>query len=168
MTPILPPDTSGLTVLRGDGSWPWNAYIDGDDIIVVNARATCFGGGNDPQDNGETASGLSTKMNPSFVGCALPMIYTGTGKAFLAALGGSPIPRIPWRSQVIITETATAKSIITKVIDLGPGKRTGNAIDLTVAAAKLFNPHATSSSFELACHYRILDAARYAPKGSRA
>jgi len=161
-------DTSQMTLLQGDRTWPWHAWIDGDDIVVLNARATAFGGQYDPQDNGETASGLSTKMNPSFIGCALPMIYTGTGKALLAALGGSPIPRIPWRSMVQVTEVSTGKQIIAKVIDLGPAKRTGNAIDLTVAAARMFNPHATASNFELACHYRILDAARFAPKGARA
>ena len=160
-------DTSGMTILRGDGTWTWNAYIDGEDILVLNARATAFGGANDPQDNGETASGLSTKMNPNFLGCALPMIYTGSVKNLLAALGGSPIPKIPWRSQVIVTEECTGKQAIVKVIDLGPGKRTGNAIDLTVASARIFNPNATSSNFSMMCHYRILDAAKYAPKGAR-
>ena len=161
-------DTSKMTILRGDGSWPWNAWIDGNDIVVVNARCTAFGGANDPQDNGETASGLSTKMNPSFVGCALPMNYEGTGKALLAALGGSPIPKIPWRCQVVVTEVATGKQITAKVIDLGPAKKTGNALDLTVAAARLFNPRATSSNFSMMCHCRILDGAKYAPKGSQA
>jgi len=158
-------DTSTMTILRGDGTWPWSAWIDGDDIVVVNARGTCFGGGNDPQDNGETASGLSTKMNPAFVGCALPMIYTGTGKSLLVALGGSPIPKIPWRWPVEITEDLTGKCITAKVIDLGPAKKTGNAIDLTIAAARQFNPHATANNFAIRCHYRIRGAAKFATKG---
>lgn len=156
-----PPDTSHMTVLRGDGTWPWNAYVDGADIVVVNARATCFGGGNDPQDNGETASGLSTKMNPAYVGCALPMAYTGASKALRAALGGSPIPKIPWRTPIEIICAATGKMVTAKLIDLGPAKRTGNAIDLTVAAARYFNPHATAMSFELRCHFRIPGGAQY-------
>lgn len=161
-------DTSRMTLLKGDGTWPWHAYQDAADIVVVNARATAFGGANDPQDNGETASGLSTKFNPEFVGCALPMAYTGRTPSLVAALGGSPIPRIPWRSPVIITEIATGKQITARVIDLGPGKRTGNAIDLTVAAARQFVSNASSRNFSLACHYRIPGGAQYLPKGPTA
>ena len=154
-------DTSAMTVLRGDGTWPWNAYVDGADIVVVNARATCFGGDADPQDDGSTASGVSTKGNTSLIGCALPLIYTGPGKAMLAALGGSPIPRLPWRTPVEVIEAATGKTISASLIDVGPAKRTGNAIDLTLGAARRFNPHATATNFELACHYRIRGAAQY-------
>lgn len=161
-------DTSHMTLLPGDGSWPWHAWIDGADIVVVNARATAFGGANDPQDNGETASGLNTKFNPQFVGCALPMAYAGHHPELIAALGGSPIPRIPWRSPVVISCAASGKQITAKVIDLGPGKRTGNAIDLTVAAARFFTPAATSSNFSLAVHYRLPGAAQYIMGGGQA
>ena len=157
-----PIDTSAMRVLRGDGTWPWNAFVDGDDIVVIAARATCFGGASDPQDDGETASGISTKLNPQLAACALPMIYTGLSKALLKALGGSPIPKVPWKTKVLVTEAATGKSIPFPVIDLGPAKKTGNAIDLTIAAARCFNPHATASSFEMICHYRILGGAKFA------
>ena len=96
-----------MLVLRGDGSWPWNAFVNGDDIEVIAARATCFGGGSDPQDSGETASGISTKANPGLQACSLPMIYTGNNAALLKALGGSPIPKVPWKTMVQITEAAT-------------------------------------------------------------
>ncbi len=158
-------DTSNMTILRGDGTWPWHAWLDGPDIVVVNVRGTAFGGANDDGDSGETASGLSTRMNPNFVGCALPMAYTGTSASLKAALGGSPIPRIPWRTPVEITSIATGKTILAQVIDLGPGKRTGNAIDLTVAAARLFISNSTANNFALACHYRIRNAAKYLTKG---
>ena len=150
-----------LTILRGDGSWPWNAYVNGDDIEVIAARATCFGGGNDPEDSGETASGISTKANPALRACALPMIYTGTNKALLKALGGSPIPKLPWKTMVQITEAATGKILTVPVIDLGPAKRTGNAIDLTVAAARYFKPTATATNFSMACHFKILGGAKF-------
>ncbi len=159
-------DTSEMTVLRGDGTWPWQAFVDGDDIVVIAARGTCFGGDSDPQDNGGTASGINTKHNPDIVGCALPLVYTGPGKALQAALGGSPLPKIPWRTPVEITEAATGKVITAILIDLGPAKKTGNAIDLTIAAARLFNPHASATNFEVACHYRIRGAAKFATKGS--
>ena len=158
------PDTSHLPILRGDGTWPWSAHVDGPDIIVVNARGTCFGGANDPQDSGETASGVSTRLHPDIVGCALPLIYTGKSRSLLAALGGSPLPKIPWKTPVEITDAATGKTIIAQLIDLGPGKRTGNAIDLTMAAARLFNPRASATNFSLRCHFRIRGAAKFLSK----
>lgn len=155
------------TVLRGDGTWPWNAFVVGDDIVVRNCRGTAFGGSNDPEDSGETASGISTKANPAMRACALPMIYTGKGKALKAALGGSPIPRIPWKTLVEIREISTGKTLTVPVIDLGPAKRTGNAIDLTVAAARYFDPNATATRFAIHCDYRIIGGAKFlSGKGS--
>jgi hypothetical protein len=154
------------TILRGDGSWPWHATIEGQDIVVRNARATCFGGANDPEDSGETASGVSTKRNPSLKGCALPMIYLGRNKALLKALGGSPIPKLPWKTLVEIT--CGDKKITIPVIDLGPAKRTGNGIDLTIAAAKMLKPNASATNFLIHCDYRILGGAKFAQKGTYA
>lgn len=155
------PGMSGdLTLLRGDGTWPWAAHIDGPDIVVLDVRGTCFGGSADPQDSGETASGISTRANPRLQACALPMIYTGRSQSLLAALGGSPIPKLPWKTLVEITAD-TGKRLIVPVIDLGPGKRTGNAIDLTLAAARFFNAGASATNFEVQCSYRILGGAKY-------
>lgn len=148
-------------ILKGDGTWPWVARVDGSDIVVINARATCFGGDSDPQDNGETASGVNTKGNPGLVGCSLPM----NGKQFHmtpeehAALDGSPIPKVPWRTIVRVTHGAVSHDI--PVIELGPGKRTGNALDLTIGAAKLFDPHASATNFSMICTYRIIGGAIY-------
>ena len=150
-----------LTILRGDGTWPWSAHVDGDDIIVPNARATCFGGGNDPQDDGQTASGVSTKLNPNLAACSLPMIYTGRDPKLIKALGGSPIPRVPWRTLVEVTEVATGRKFAFPVIDIGPGKRTGNALDLTIAAARKFKSAATADCFALVCNYRIIGGAKF-------
>lgn len=149
------------TILRGDGSWPWNAHVIGDDIVVYNCRGTAFGGSNDPEDGGETASGISTRDNPGLRACALPMIYTGKGKALRAALGGSPIPRLPWKTMVEIVERHSGRKLTVPVIDLGPAKRTGNAIDLTVAAARYFDPKATATRFAIRCDYRIIGGAKY-------
>ncbi len=85
--------------------------------------------------------------------------YKGTSKALLVALGGSPIPKVPWRTKVRVT--SNGKSVDLPVIDLGPAKKTGNAIDLTIAAARLFDPSATATRFEMRCDYRILGGAKY-------
>jgi len=152
-------DLSEMQILRGDGTWPWSAHVDGDDILVIGVTGTCFGGSNDPMDSGETASGISTKDNPSLKACALPMVYNGSNKPLIKALGGSPIPKVPWGTKVEIM--ANGKRLVVPVIDLGPAKRTGDAIDLTVAAARFFQPTATANSFLLHCSYRILGGAKF-------
>ena len=157
--PTMPEDTSDLTILRGDGSWPWSAHVDGDDILVIGVTATCFGGSDDPLDSGETASGISTRDNPTLKGCALPMCYAGRSNALRKALAGSPIPRVPWGTKVEIM--SNGRRLIVPVIDLGPAKRTGDAIDLTVAAARYFDPKATANNFLLRCSYRILGGAKH-------
>jgi len=152
-------ESSELEILRGDGTWPFAAHVDGDDILVIGCRATCFGGSSDPQDSGETASGISTKFNPTLKACALPMIYGGPSKVMRKALGGSPIPKVPWKTMVEIM--SNGKRLTVPVIDLGPAKYTGNAIDLTIAAARFFQGNATATSFEMQCSYRILGGAKY-------
>lgn len=165
-----PPVAQGNRILTGDGSFPWTAEIDGDDIVIRNARATCFGGSDDPQDDGSTASGISTKANPELQACSLPMNYTGPDGPTRRALIGSPIPMLPWKTMVRVTPNAfqhpgtddTPSYIDVPVIDLGPARDTGNAVDLTIAAARCFIPSATASDFELRCEVRILGGARYA------
>ena len=158
-TMISPGDSSELQILRGDGTWPFSAHVDGADLLVIGVRATCFGGSDDPEDSGATASGVSTKDNPSLKACALPMQYSGKSPALLKALGGSPIPKLPWGTKVELM--SKGRRLVVPVIDLGPAKRTGNAIDLTIAAARFFNGGATARSFEMECSYRIIGGAKY-------
>lgn len=141
--------------LVGDGTWPWKAHIDGDDIVVTNARATCFGGSDDPQDNGDTASGISTKKNPDLAAVSLPMDF---GER-VPNTKGSPIPKVPWKTPVRVSAMGQVHEF--PVIDIGPAKRTGNALDLTIAAARLFNPRASATNFEMHCEYRIIGGAKF-------
>jgi hypothetical protein len=164
------PPTNGM--LRGDGTWPWFATIQGDDLVVVDAKSTCFGGGDDPQDSGETASGVRTKGKDSLQGCALPMRYSGASEKLRAALGGSPIPKMPFGlkrngqddpngAHVEVTDRATGKKITVPVIDLGPAKKTGHPLDLTIASAKEFNPSATARNFSMRLDFRIIGGKRF-------
>lgn len=142
--------------------WPWEARIDGDDVVVDLCRMTCFGGSDDPQDSGETASGISTKDRPELAACSLPMdgrAFPGLSKAEHAALDDSPIPRVPFKTMVRVT--VDHKTVEIPVIDLGPGRTTGNALDLTIAAARLFNPNANARNFEAHGSYRVLGAAEH-------
>lgn len=137
-------------------------YVVGDDLFIANARVTCFGGSHDPQDSGDTASGISTKP-PGTLGCALPRNYTGKHKPTREALQGSPIPEsLPFRTPVEFIEVKTQKKITVPFIDIGPNlKTTTNYGDLTVAAAKLFNPKASATNFETICDIRIIGGAKW-------
>lgn len=167
---MSPPPSDGI--LRGDGTWPWTARIDGEDIVVDGAKTTAFGGDDDPQDSGETASGVRTKGNPGLEGCSLPMRYSGQNEKVRAALGGSPIPRMPFgllRSgapnpngiKVRVTDPVSNVTIEVPVIDVGPAKRTGHPLDLTVAAARKFQPSASARNFSMKLNFRILKGARF-------
>lgn len=169
---VLPP---GDGILRGDGTWPWFAKIEGEDIVVLGAKSTAFGGDDDPQDSGETASGVATKGNPGLEGCSLPMRYSGQNENLRAALGGSPIPKMPFGLlpngntnpagiRVRVTDPATGTSIEVPVIDVGPAKKTGHPLDLTVASARKFLPGASARNFSQTLDFRILKAARFADR----
>jgi hypothetical protein len=95
------------------GTWPWiNARIDGDEIVIEPGIVTAFAGGEDKMDTGETKSGISTKDNPSFIGCALPMRRDSNPQ-----LRGSPIPKLPWKTTVVFTDPKTGISVNTKLIE---------------------------------------------------
>jgi hypothetical protein len=68
-------DGQGRFVLAGDGSFRFRVVVDGDDLLVENARATWFGGNDDKDDNGHTASGVLNDQegNLTPMGCALPI-----------------------------------------------------------------------------------------------
>ena len=140
-----------LSVIAKD---PWKptfiASVDGADIVVRNVRATYFGGDNDPQDDGTTASGTNTKGNPDIMGCALPMNYSH-------ACSGSPIPRIPWHTKVHVFCHETKKECDVTLIDIGPSKPplASGEIDLTVAAYKLL---AGNLNDDITVDYRIIGA----------
>jgi hypothetical protein len=168
-----PPPTAGGRTLTGDGTWPFTAAIVGDDIVVTDIVITCFGGAFDPQDGGETASGVNTKNSPNVLAVSLPM----DGRQFSmtppehAALDGSPIPKIPWHTLVEVTIGGQKFTPQSGVVDLGPGKKASklgqpHALDLTVAAAKLFAPDASlrslATSFEKRGSYRIIGGAQFA------
>lgn len=143
--------------LIGDGSWPWiKASIDGDDIVIEPGNVTAFGGASDKSDSGETASGVSTKLNPGIVGCALPMRRDTSPQ-----LRGSPIPKLPWSTKVIFA-APSGQEVTASLIDEGPAKWTKNIGDLTVAAARQFDQAATANNFGRTLSIRILGGAKYA------
>lgn len=121
-------------VLHGS-RYPWTATVEGNDIVVTGQGATWFGGDDDPQDDGSTASGMSTKSNPQIMGCALPLDY-GTPLSKENPCQGSPLKKIPWFTNVVVTNRANHASVTVKLIDLGPSAPPAAhaAIDLTQEA----------------------------------
>lgn len=181
--------------LLGDGTWGFVPRIDQGDILIEDVICTCFGGSDDPQDNGDTASGLNTKSNPGFQGASVPMdiskskhvslgashrivrkalkLATGFGKTSFGvsesvhrALDGCPIPVLDWFTPIQIE--SNGRVLVTQIIDLGPGKQATtnpsepHAVDLTVAAARFFDSHASATNFEMRCNVRIIGGAKYA------
>lgn len=117
-----------------NNGWAFSVRVDGDDLVCDNCTATWFGGANDELDNGQTASGVST-LPDSVLGCALPVVPNHPSTA------GSPLafrPRIPWKTLVEVT--CKGKTLTLPLIDNGPAKSAGDAIDLTIAAFKQFAP----------------------------
>lgn len=166
--------TTPLRTLVGDGTWPFTAQVDGEDIVVGKngtVYTTFFGGSFDSMDSGETASGYPTKGHPDLMGCALPMRV-----ASLAALRGSPIPHMPFGIKasgainpggtiVRVYSPRTKKTIEVPCIDLGPGKQATtrhdqpHALDLSIAAYKALGLD-LATGLEVV-EYRILHAAHY-------
>lgn len=164
-------------ILRGDGTWPFEAEIVGEDIVVHATLITCFGGaGNgvifDPDDSGRTASGRNTKLE-EISGVALPLSTSGRGgidSATHKALDGSPLPWLPWGIQVEVTIGDIIYTPPDGLVDIGPSKRVQKpgrpkALDLTVWAARHFNhkltPRQLAREFEAFGSYRIIGGAQH-------
>jgi hypothetical protein len=121
---------------------PWVVEVDGEDLVVRDIRATCFGGAFDAGDNGETESGiLNDGSDPKLMGIALPIRSTeaATRLSPLAFKG----PHIPWETHVWVwrgDDPATGCDTI--LVDNGPDVLTypTHALDLNPNVAAFFSP----------------------------
>jgi len=149
----------GLVRILSGSRYPWTASVEGDDIVVRGVHATWFGGSNDPEDDGTTASGISTKANPAFNGCALPV---DLGRPHNNPCHGSPLPHIPFFTKVQVTNTENGEVGECTFIDLGP-----SAPPVATAAIDLMQSFFVALGGDLErgtmqVEYRILGAAKYA------
>jgi hypothetical protein len=145
-------------------------FVQGDDLVTPIAHATWFGGDSDPEDNGQTASGVPTKGNPGLLGCALPMAGYG-----LKSLRGTPLPMMafglhhdgsPNPDGAWVDVTCGLLTLTLPVVDLGPSLRTRHAIDLTVAAFKHFAGDLSQGVIK--CSIRLKRGAIYLQGGAKA
>jgi hypothetical protein len=147
-----------------------NYQIQGQDVVVTTpVVVTCFGGGYDTGDDGQTESGvLNDGSNPNLMGCALPVRSTE------ASTRPSPFadpnkPHIPWGTTVLFwSGTDESKAISTKLIDNGPdvAKYPTHWGDLTVKAAAHFaGPNfptdQLANNWNAVLSYRIVGGAPY-------
>jgi len=143
---------------------PFVHEIDGKDVWFRSIKTTWFGGADDPQDSGETASGFSTKSHPETFGAALPM---DIGAQF-PATHGSGIPKMPYWIMVKALNRTTGKSIYAPLIDLGPNiqDHPENGLDLTKPAFKALGVDPSVGVQYV--DYCILNGAKYFPVPSHA
>ncbi len=123
---------------------PWSVEVDGDDLVVRNIKATCFGGAFDAGDNGETESGvMNDGRDPNLMGVALPIRSTeaATRQSPLAFKG----PHIPWGTTVLVyreEDRGDGTAVECKLIDNGPNvlEFPTHALDVNPNVAAKFNP----------------------------
>jgi hypothetical protein len=136
--------------------------VEGDDLWVRDVKASWFGGPDDPEDSGETASGVNTRLHPDILGCALPM------QGFHhPATDRSPIPKLPWNTYVRVTNLKSNKTISVPLIDLGPSLTAASqaAIDLTETTFKQLGAKPAAGTMSVT--YCIPGAARFLPADRR-
>jgi len=153
-----------VKVIKGP-RYPWQATVDGADLVVTGQLATWFGGSDDPQDDGQTASGISTKSNPSFLGCALPLDYKLPPLPAVPPksnpCAGAPFPKFPWFTNVIVTNLDSNLTVPVKLIDIGPSAppKAVAAIDLTQAAFVKLGGNLKKGSIRVT--YRVIGGAKF-------
>jgi hypothetical protein len=149
-------DKSGRAVLEGDGQWGFQLVVDGQDLLVENVYATWFGGKDDKYDNGHTASGILNNQEglQTPLGCALPI--PGSSKTV-----GTPLPRLPWQTQVRVYNCQTGKTVVVPLIDIGPAKppSANAALDLTQSAFGALGGNKVKGRIKV--NYRVLGGAIY-------
>lgn len=128
----------------------WKLNFDGD--ISISGIASWFGGDNDPDDDGQTASGVMTKGNPGVMGCALPI-------PTCAATAGSPLPKLPYLKTMVQITADNGKQITVPLIDCGPALDENRPLDLTVAAFEALGGNLTAGL--LSVTFRIIGGAKF-------
>lgn len=100
---------------------PWTAKIDGNDIVITNGTATCFGGRWDKGDNGETESGVKNNGSTALLQIALPIRSTEASTKD-SPLANAEKAHIPWLTKVMVWRAdqpeSTAKEA--ELTDNGP------------------------------------------------
>jgi hypothetical protein len=151
---------------------PWEVEVDGDDLVVRNIRATCFGGKFDSGDTGQTESGVINNGYPTAdaypMGVALPIRSTE------AATRGSPLaftgPHIPWKTEIKVWKESEGEETAVSgiLIDNGPdvSRYPSHALDLNpnfvLHYEPDFDPRKVANQWSgEGFSYRIVGGAKY-------
>lgn len=165
---VFPPVDGGVGVRLLPSNLPWTAKVDGDDLLVTNIMATCFGGRWDKGDNGQTESGLKNDGTTTQFLVALPIRSTES------ATSSSPFAfkgeHIPWSTQVKVWKTSDGESTakIGLLADNGPDVQEypTHALDMNPNLVLSFYPDLDPQEVAniwsgTGFSYRILGAAKY-------
>ena len=162
-------NAQGQTVLTGDGRFGFEVIIDGNDLVVRKARATAWGGHNDPDDHGTTAAGVKTSVwGAEILGCSLPQNNNDSQTI------GSPIPRLRYGRvlangkpdlndshwvKVQVYFHLTGKTVMTYLMDNGPARppKANAAIDLTTGAIHAGGYNVDPNQFDGIVDFRIFN-----------
>ena len=166
---------NGKEYLQGDGTWGFEVMVDGDDLVMNNVTATCWGT-DDPDDSGVAASGINTqKFGPLYPMCALPMAI---GKVCV----GSPLPDIRpnrhWGNHVTniaeflevqVESVSGNEGTTTFCVDIGPSKNTKDprAIDLSVKAIRNLGYNGVANDFQAKVNVRIINGNKHRLENDR-
>lgn len=147
---------------------PWTVKIDGDDLVVTNIKATCFGGRWDKGDNGQTESGIKNDGSTNIFQIALPI--RSTEAATINSPLAFPGPHIPWKTIVKVWRTKDGENTAIEGIltDNGPDieEFPDHALDMNPPMVLAFEPDFdpkkvanfwSGSGFS----YRIIGGAKY-------
>ena len=147
---------------------PWTALVDGDDLLLINVHATCFGGKFDQGDDGRTESGVMNDGSNNLLQVALPI------RSMEGATKNSPLAfkgeHIPWHTHIKVWRLGQGEdTAVTGILtDNGPDvqKYPTHAMDLNPPMALKFSPKynprklANSWSMDGLCA-RIVGGAKY-------
>lgn len=164
---VFPPvESDGVRVLPS--KLPWSVKVDGDDLVVTNIMATCFGGRWDKGDNGQTESGLKNDGTTTQFLVALPICSSES------ATKDSPLSftgeHIPWSSIVRVWKTSEGESTAKEglLADNGPDVQEypDHALDMNPNMVLAFYPdldpkQVANTWSGTGFSYRILGAAKY-------
>jgi hypothetical protein len=125
--------------------------------IIYTAKATCFGGPGDREDNGVGAWMFPYRLFASTLPyCALPL------RGSVLSLADSPLPAgIPHFLPVHVYLPSTGKSVWCSFVDIGPegGLESGAGIDLGPAAVLALGYSGDVDLFEEPVQVRIPNCA---------
>ena len=131
----------------------------GEDTLLRGGYGTRFGGTDDSQDNGIGAWSFNVRGNPSYLGIALPI------RCDVGGLQDSPLGKVPGGTLCRVYSPVTNRSVLARLVDIGPSKFTGRECDLMNSVVLSLGLVLKSGVYRV--DVRIFGGAKHLPKMQR-